>query len=161
MQHQYAQTAMELEALRLLVYNAARRKEAGLPFVKHAAMAKLYTSQVWFPAPRPAELPLLCTHVTCCVGWVALAGCSPWCGCGIFHPRFAWVGFPALLVMAVGMVSSDCKIGAIYEGTSNIQVGVCCQRPVCAPLLLVLGGGVVCVLAVVNYRQAGRSGYVA
>ena len=46
MQHQYAQVAMELEASRLLVYNAARRKESGLPFVKHAAMAKLYASQV-------------------------------------------------------------------------------------------------------------------
>jgi len=46
MQHQYAQAGMELEAARLMVYNAARRKEAGLNFVKEAAMAKLYTAQV-------------------------------------------------------------------------------------------------------------------
>lgn len=46
MQHQYAQVGMEIEAARLLVYNAARRKEAGLDFVKEAAMAKLYASQV-------------------------------------------------------------------------------------------------------------------
>jgi short-chain 2-methylacyl-CoA dehydrogenase len=37
---------MEIEATRLLVRNAARRKMAGLPFVTEAAMAKLYASQV-------------------------------------------------------------------------------------------------------------------
>jgi short-chain 2-methylacyl-CoA dehydrogenase len=46
MQHQYAQVAMEIEATKLMVYNAARRKQAGLSFVKEAAMAKLYASQV-------------------------------------------------------------------------------------------------------------------
>jgi alkylation response protein AidB-like acyl-CoA dehydrogenase len=46
MQHQYAQAAVDIEAARLLVYNAARRKMAGLPFVKEAAMAKLYANQV-------------------------------------------------------------------------------------------------------------------
>ena len=46
MQHQYAQIAMEIEAARLLTYNAARLKEQGKPFVKEAAMAKLYSSQV-------------------------------------------------------------------------------------------------------------------
>lgn len=46
LQHQYAQIGMEIEAARLLTYNAARRKEAGLNFVKEAAMAKLYASQV-------------------------------------------------------------------------------------------------------------------
>lgn len=45
-QFQYAQLATEIEAARLLVYNAARLKDAGLPFLKEAAMAKLYTSQV-------------------------------------------------------------------------------------------------------------------
>jgi alkylation response protein AidB-like acyl-CoA dehydrogenase len=42
MQFQFAQEIMEIEAARLLVYNAARLKEAGLPFVKEAAFAKLY-----------------------------------------------------------------------------------------------------------------------
>ena len=46
MQHQVAHAATQLEAARLLTYNAARLKEAGLPFVKEAAMAKLYTSEV-------------------------------------------------------------------------------------------------------------------
>lgn len=36
----------EIEAAKLLVYNAARLKDAGLPFVQEAAMAKLYASQV-------------------------------------------------------------------------------------------------------------------
>jgi len=43
-QFQLADAATLLEAARLLVYNAARLKEAGRPFVKEAAMAKLYTS---------------------------------------------------------------------------------------------------------------------
>lgn len=45
MQHQYAQISCEIEAARLLVYNAARMKEAGIPFVKESSMAKLYASQ--------------------------------------------------------------------------------------------------------------------
>jgi short-chain 2-methylacyl-CoA dehydrogenase len=45
-QFQIAQAATELEAARLLVYNAARLKDAGKPFVKEAAMAKLFSSQV-------------------------------------------------------------------------------------------------------------------
>jgi short-chain 2-methylacyl-CoA dehydrogenase len=39
-------TAAEIEAARLLTYNAARLKEQGKNFVKEAAMAKLYASQV-------------------------------------------------------------------------------------------------------------------
>ena len=45
-QFQIAQIATELEAARLMVYNAARMKDAGEDFVKQAAMAKLFTSQV-------------------------------------------------------------------------------------------------------------------
>jgi alkylation response protein AidB-like acyl-CoA dehydrogenase len=45
-QFQLAQAATELEAARLLVYNAARRRDAGLDIQKEAAMAKLFTSQV-------------------------------------------------------------------------------------------------------------------
>jgi alkylation response protein AidB-like acyl-CoA dehydrogenase len=43
-QFQLADAATRLEAARLLVYNAARLKENGRPFVKEAAMAKLYSS---------------------------------------------------------------------------------------------------------------------
>lgn len=46
MQFQYARAAMEIEAARVLVYNAARLKESGLPFVQEAAMAKLKASEV-------------------------------------------------------------------------------------------------------------------
>lgn len=45
-QFQLAQAATELEAARLMVYNAARLKDAGLPFAQEAAMAKLFSSQV-------------------------------------------------------------------------------------------------------------------
>ncbi len=38
--------ATEVEATRLMVYNAARLREAGLPFLTEAAMAKYYASQV-------------------------------------------------------------------------------------------------------------------
>jgi alkylation response protein AidB-like acyl-CoA dehydrogenase len=45
-QFQIAQMATEIEAARLMVYNAARMKDARVPFVKEAAMAKLFSSQV-------------------------------------------------------------------------------------------------------------------
>jgi len=45
-QFQLAQAATELEAARLLVYNAARIKDSGQPFTREAAMAKLFASQV-------------------------------------------------------------------------------------------------------------------
>lgn len=45
-QFMLADMAMEIEAARLLVYNAARLKLAGQPFTKEASMAKLYASEV-------------------------------------------------------------------------------------------------------------------
>jgi butyryl-CoA dehydrogenase/short/branched chain acyl-CoA dehydrogenase len=45
-QFDLAQMASDIESARLLVYNAARLKDAGLPFVREAAMAKLVSSQV-------------------------------------------------------------------------------------------------------------------
>ncbi|KAL0084772.1 acyl-CoA dehydrogenase/oxidase [Phycomyces blakesleeanus] len=90
MQHQYAQIAVEIEAARLLTYNAARLKEEGKPFIKEAAMAKLYSSQI-------AE--------------TAASKAIEWCG---------GVGFTREL--GVEKFFRDSKIGAIYEGTSNIQL---------------------------------------
>eukprot|EP00041_Stephanoeca_diplocostata_P017221 m.343478 g.343478 ORF g.343478 m.343478 type:complete len:430 (+) comp20631_c0_seq30:73-1362(+) len=90
MEMQYAEVAMEIEAARLLVYNAARMKEAGLPFQKEAAMAKLKASRV-------AEL--------------SSSKCIEWLG-GIGFTK----DYPAEKFFR------DCKIGAIYEGTSNIQL---------------------------------------
>ena len=52
-QFQLAEMATEVEAGRLLVYNAARLKNAGQPFLTKAAMAKLYTSEM---AQRVASL---------------------------------------------------------------------------------------------------------
>ena len=89
-QHQVAQLETELEAARLLVYNAARRKEAGLPVVKEAAMAKLFCAQV---AERTASK---------CVELMGGVGFTKGYGVEKFY--------------------RDAKIGAIYEGTSNIQL---------------------------------------
>lgn len=44
-QFQLAEMAVQLEAARLLVYNAARLKDRGLPFTREAAMAKLFASE--------------------------------------------------------------------------------------------------------------------
>jgi alkylation response protein AidB-like acyl-CoA dehydrogenase len=52
-QFQLAQMATEIEAARMMVYNAARMKDAGMNFVKEAAMTKLFASQV---AERVASL---------------------------------------------------------------------------------------------------------
>jgi alkylation response protein AidB-like acyl-CoA dehydrogenase len=45
-QFQIAEMATKIEAARLMVYNAARLKDAKLPFIKQAAMAKLFASEV-------------------------------------------------------------------------------------------------------------------
>ena len=46
MQFELAQLATEIEAARLMTYNAARLKDAGEPFLTQGAMTKLFTSQV-------------------------------------------------------------------------------------------------------------------
>lgn len=48
MQHQIAHVATQIEASRLLTYNAARLKEAGRPFIKEACMAKYFSAEVSF-----------------------------------------------------------------------------------------------------------------
>ncbi len=45
-QFELAEMAIQVEAARLLVYNGARLRDAGLPFVTEAAMAKYFASQV-------------------------------------------------------------------------------------------------------------------
>ena len=52
-QFEIARAATELEAARLLVYNAARLRDAGEPFLKEAAMGKVFSSEV---AERTASL---------------------------------------------------------------------------------------------------------
>ncbi|KNG81208.1 hypothetical protein ANOM_011308 [Aspergillus nomiae NRRL 13137] len=90
MQHQLAQAYTEIAAARALVYNAARKKEAGQDFVHDAAMAKLYASQVAGRVSGSA------------VEWMG--------GMGFVREGIAEKMF------------RDSKIGAIYEGTSNIQL---------------------------------------
>lgn len=52
MGHQFAEIYTQIEASRLLVYNAARLKDEGRPFTIEAAQAKWFSSQV---AKRAAE----------------------------------------------------------------------------------------------------------
>ena len=52
-QHQIARAVTEIEAARLLVYNAARLRDAKLPFLTEAAMCKIFSSEV---AERTASL---------------------------------------------------------------------------------------------------------
>ena len=91
MQFQYARVATEIEAARLMVYNAARLKDAGQSFVKEAAMAKLFASEV---AERTASL---------CVEFIGGVG---------FTKEYP-----------LEKLYRDAKIGKIYEGTSNMQLG--------------------------------------
>jgi alkylation response protein AidB-like acyl-CoA dehydrogenase len=88
-QFQLADMAVKIEAARLMVYNAARLKDAGQPFIKQAAMAKLYSSEV---AEDAASLA------------VNLFG-----------------GYGYVKDYPVEKYFRDCKIGQIYEGTSNMQ----------------------------------------
>jgi len=89
-QFQIAQMATELEAARLLVYNAARLKDLGKTFVGEAAMAKLFSSQV--------------------AGRVSSTAVDLFGGYGFTRE------YP------VEKLYRDAKIGAIYEGTSNMQL---------------------------------------
>ncbi|HEY5403199.1 MAG TPA: acyl-CoA dehydrogenase [Pyrinomonadaceae bacterium] len=89
-QFQLAEMATDLEAARLLVYNSARLKDAGINFVKEAAMAKLYSSRV---AERVTSKA------------IELYG-----------------GYGYVKDYPVEKYWRDSKIGAIYEGTSNMQL---------------------------------------
>ena len=90
LQFQLAEMAAELEAARLMVYNAARMKDARQNFVKEAAMAKLFSS-------RAAE------RITSKA--IEMYG-----------------GYGFVKDYPVEKFWRDSKIGAIYEGTSNMQL---------------------------------------
>ena len=89
-QFQVAQAATELEAARLMVYNASRLKDAGRDIAREGAMAKLLSSQV-------------CERVTSLC--IELFG-----------------GYGYTKDYPVEKYYRDAKIGAIYEGTSNMQL---------------------------------------
>ncbi|MGI8468455.1 MAG: acyl-CoA dehydrogenase [Pyrinomonadaceae bacterium] len=89
-QFQLAEMAIDVEAARLLVYNAARLKDAGKPFLKEAAMAKIYSSGVAEKVSSKA---------------IELFG-----------------GYGYVKDYPVEKFWRDSKIGAIYEGTSNMQL---------------------------------------
>lgn len=89
-QFQLAEMAVEIEATRLLVYNAARLKDAGKSFLKEAAIAKLYSSRCAEKVSSKA---------------IELFG-----------------GYGYVKDYPVEKFWRDSKIGAIYEGTSNMQL---------------------------------------
>jgi len=89
-QFQLAEMAVEIEATRLLVYNAARLKDVGKPFLKEAAIAKLYSSRTAEAVSSKA---------------IELFG-----------------GYGYVKDYPVEKFWRDSKIGAIYEGTSNMQL---------------------------------------
>lgn len=89
-QFQIAQAATEVEAARLMVYNASRLKDSGRDIAREGAMAKLFSSQV-------------CERVTSLC--VELFG-----------------GYGYTKDYPVEKFYRDAKIGAIYEGTSNMQL---------------------------------------
>ena len=89
-QFQLAEMSVEIEAARLLTYNAARLKDAGQSFLKEAAIAKLYTSRVAEKVSSKA---------------IELFG-----------------GYGYVKDYPVEKFWRDSKIGAIYEGTSNMQL---------------------------------------
>jgi butyryl-CoA dehydrogenase len=89
-QFQLAQARTETEAARLMVYNAARLKDAGHDIANEGAMAKLFSSQV---AERVTSVSL-----------------------ELFGGYGYTKDYPA------EKFYRDAKIGAIYEGTSNMQL---------------------------------------
>ena len=89
-QFQLAEMAIDIEAARLLVYNATRLKDAGKPFLKEAAMAKVYSSRVAEKISSKA---------------IELFG-----------------GYGYVKDYPVEKFWRDSKIGAIYEGTTNMQL---------------------------------------
>jgi len=89
-QFQLAQARTETEAARLMVYNAARLKDAGHDIAMEGAMAKLLSSQV---AERVTSISL-----------------------ELFGGYGYTTDYPA------EKFYRDAKIGAIYEGTSNMQL---------------------------------------
>lgn len=62
LQHQVATIRTKIEAARLMVYNAARRKLDGLPFTAESAMAKYYASEV------------ACAATSRCIEWLGGVG---------------------------------------------------------------------------------------
>jgi len=113
MRHTVATIATQIEAARLLVYNAARLKDLGLPHIKEGAMAKWFAGEVGrgvCDAPEGGEVMQVLCHLVQ-VAAIASSKCIEMAG-GVGFRR----NFP------LEKYYRDCKIGAIYEGTSNIQL---------------------------------------
>ena len=95
-QFELANMALQIEASRLLTYNAARLRDTGAGFIKEAAMAKLFAS-------RTAE-------------YAASKAVEIYGGNGFTKE------YP------VEKYFRDQKVGAIYEGTSNMQLAVIAKQ---------------------------------
>lgn len=95
-QFQIARCAADIEAARLLVYNAARLRDAGKPFLTEAAIAKLLSSET---AERVSSQVVE------------------------FYGGYGYTtDYPA------EKYYRDAKIGKIYEGTSNMQLGTIAKQ---------------------------------
>lgn len=95
-QFQIARCAADVESARLLVYNAARLRDAGKPFLTEAAIAKLLSSEV---AERVSSQVVE------------------------FFGGYGYTSdYPAEKYFR------DSKIGKIYEGTSNMQLGTIAKQ---------------------------------
>ena len=90
MSYQIAEIATEIEAARLITYNASRLLDLGYDVAKEAAMAKYFAAQV---AQKTTSQ---------CINWMGGVG---------FTKDFPQEKF-----------YRDAKIGAIYEGTDNMQL---------------------------------------
>jgi butyryl-CoA dehydrogenase/short/branched chain acyl-CoA dehydrogenase len=88
--------ATEIEAAKLMVYNAARLKDAGQPYLREAAMTKLFASRM---AERVASQ---CVEVFGANGFVRDSPAEKY--------------------------YRDAKVGAIYEGTSNMQLATIAKQ---------------------------------
>jgi butyryl-CoA dehydrogenase/short/branched chain acyl-CoA dehydrogenase len=91
-----AEMATEIEAAKLMVYNAARLKDAGQPFLREAAMTKYFVPGV---AERVASR---CVEVFGGNGFVRDSPAEKY--------------------------YRDAKVGAIYEGTSNMQLATIAKQ---------------------------------
>lgn len=95
-QFQIARCAADVESAKLLVYNAARLRDAGKPFLTEAAIAKLLSSEV---AERVSSQVVE------------------------FFGGYGYTSdYPAEKFFR------DSKIGKIYEGTSNMQLGTIAKQ---------------------------------
>lgn len=105
----FAEAATRIETAKLLTYNAARRKEAGMSFTKEAAMAKWWSSKVAQEVSGNA------------IEWMGGLGFTRETGVEKFwrDSKIVSLSFSFRFIVPFHLYAPQ---GAIYEGTSNIQL---------------------------------------